>query len=113
MVPRQWELPCQQQGVTSIGGSKLAPPTINAECDGGIVLWSGDAWQQGVCVCVRARVCVCVCVCVCVVCVCVCVCVRVRVRGVCVCVCVCACVRARVCVCVTDSLSSSFFHPNL
>ena len=79
MVPRQWELPCQQQGVTSIGGSKLAPPTINAECDGGIVLWSGDAWQQGVCVCV-------------------CVCARARVCVVCVCVCVCACVRARVCV---------------
>ena len=44
VVPRKWELPCQQQGVTSMGGSKLAQPP--AGCEGGAILWSGDAWQQ-------------------------------------------------------------------
>ena len=44
VVPRKWELPCQQQGVTPIGSSKLAQPA--AGCDGGVMLWSGDAWQQ-------------------------------------------------------------------
>ena len=44
VVPRKWELPCQQQGVTSLGNSKLKQPT--AACDGGVILWSGDAWQQ-------------------------------------------------------------------
>jgi hypothetical protein len=44
VVPRKWELPCQQQGVTSMGSSKLAQPP--AGCEGGAILWSGDAWQQ-------------------------------------------------------------------
>ena len=44
VVPRKWQLPCQQQGVTSIGTSKLVQPP--AACDGGVILWSGDAWQQ-------------------------------------------------------------------
>jgi hypothetical protein len=44
VVPRKWQLPCQQQGVTSIGNSKLVQPS--AACGGGVILWSGDAWQQ-------------------------------------------------------------------
>ena len=43
-VPRQWEMPCQQQAVTPTP-LKLKPGT-RAGCEGGMLLWSGDAWQQ-------------------------------------------------------------------
>eukprot|EP00037_Helgoeca_nana_P020891 m.208992 g.208992 ORF g.208992 m.208992 type:complete len:568 (+) comp25436_c0_seq1:84-1787(+) len=42
-VPRVWELPTQQQGVTPMLQQLAAPPP---ECGGGFVMWSGDAWQQ-------------------------------------------------------------------
>ena len=43
VVQRNWEMPCQQQGVTPIA-HKLAAPVDG--CEGGYVLWSGDGWQQ-------------------------------------------------------------------
>ena len=43
-VPRQWEMPSQQQAVTPTTLT-LAPGT-RAGCEGGVLLWSGDAWQQ-------------------------------------------------------------------
>jgi hypothetical protein len=43
VVPRQWEMPCQQQGVTPIA-HKLVK-TVKG-CEGGYLMWSGDGWQQ-------------------------------------------------------------------
>ena len=39
---RVWEVPAQQQGVTT--GVLLASPIEG--CDGSVFMWSGDAWQQ-------------------------------------------------------------------
>ena len=45
-VPRYYELPTAQQGVTPL------PPAVRSSqppakgCEGGMVMWSGDAWQQ-------------------------------------------------------------------
>ena len=44
VAPRQWEMPCQQQAVTPTPLT-LASGT-RAGCEGGMLLWSGDAWQQ-------------------------------------------------------------------
>merc|ERR1712194_1005740 len=43
VVPRKFEMPCQQQGVTPTT-DKLAKPIKG--CEGGMVMWSGDGWQQ-------------------------------------------------------------------
>jgi hypothetical protein len=43
VVERRWEMPCQQQGVTPIAHSLVAP---RKGCEGGFLLWTGDGWQQ-------------------------------------------------------------------
>eukprot|EP00035_Acanthoeca_spectabilis_P015336 m.305806 g.305806 ORF g.305806 m.305806 type:complete len:593 (-) comp16342_c1_seq1:1424-3202(-) len=42
-VPRIWELPTQQQGVTPVAQHLETP---SPGCAGGFVMWSGDGWQQ-------------------------------------------------------------------
>ena len=42
-VKRAWALPTQQQGVTPMMHKLTQSP---AGCEGGYMMWSGDAWQQ-------------------------------------------------------------------
>jgi hypothetical protein len=43
VVPRRWEMPCQQQAASPIAHKMVTPPK---GCEGGYVVWSGDGWQQ-------------------------------------------------------------------
>ena len=45
-VPRKWELPTQQQGITPLIPTDKPLDPISPGCEGGMLMWSGDAWQQ-------------------------------------------------------------------
>ena len=45
-VPRKWELPTQQQGVTPLIPTDKPMGPVVPGCEGGMLMWSGDAWQQ-------------------------------------------------------------------
>ena len=41
-----WTVPGQQQGVTTLPVSAKPPVGVPTACEGGMMMWSGDAWQH-------------------------------------------------------------------